>query len=149
MRTEIVGCFDYEPLRTCPFCGDSALWILHEEDCPHYVTAFQDGDWDPDLIPPVFCDGFRFHRRRLTQSLEKNGGVVSRFKPGTLRHPQITVFFCADPRRARELRGEFRIEPVQGTICANCGNGSAAIDFDDDEWRCASCGGPAEPIIVL
>jgi hypothetical protein len=149
VHTETVDRYDYDGVRACPFCHGSGLWLPEDENCTHYVTAFQDGDWDPDVIAPVFCNGFRYFRRALLREVQKHDGVISKCKPGTLRHPQITAFFCADPKRALLLREAFRITPVPGTMCATCGNDRAVIDPDDDDWRCALCGGPADAVIVL
>lgn len=142
MHTETVDRYDYDGVRACPFCDGSGLWIFEEGNCPHYVTAFEAGEWDPDLIPPVFCDGFRFFRRALLRALQKNGGVISKRKPGTVRHPQIEALFCADPKRARRLRRKFRIPPLPGAICETCGNESAVRR--GSEWCCALCGGYAK-----
>lgn len=151
MEIQILGPYDYGLLQTCPFCDRAGL---HEVDnCPHFVVAFQDGDWHPDLCPPVFCDGFRFNRSELTAALTRSIGIVCKRKRGTAQHPWIDAYFCVDPVSARTLRENHKLLVVLGgTLCPECGN-SAVVEepkkktnMGDAGIRCAICGEVADSL---
>ncbi len=132
----------YDDLQTCPFCGELGLMPGDDLNCPHFVAAFQDGDWDDDLCPPVFCNGFRYERGELSAAIQKASGVVCRVKSGTARHPRIEAYFIVSADEAAELRQRFCKQAVDGAQCETCGN-TAAVVSDAGEIICAMCGGPA------
>lgn len=134
----------YDELARCPFCDDAGL-MLYGDDCPHFVVAFQDGAWDPDLIPPVFCNGLRYQRNPLTQALAQLPGVVCKIKPISDRHPRIEAYFCVDPEKATELRERFRRRIFTGVECVTCRNDTAVFLDEESKIVCVVCGSPAEP----
>ena len=147
-----LGPFDYDEVTACPFCAGVGLTLSDVDSCPHFVVAFQDGDWHPDLCPPVFCAGFRFCRRKLTAALTRANGIVRKQKPGTSRHPRIEAYFAVDPTLARTLREDHRLRVVEGgTQCPHCGSSSAVFDestrdpMGNHDIRCAFCGEVADP----
>src|SRR5271154_4308596 len=105
MTVKSVGPFEYDVLTTCPFCLGHCLSSLPTDNCVHFVAAFQDGVWDQDLCPPVFCDGFRFDRESIVGDLEMTDAIQIA-KPGTKRHPEIKAYYCADPTITKSLRNE-------------------------------------------
>ena len=144
MFTGNLETYDHDSLCSCPFCEGTGLWVCDVDDCPHYVVAFQDGDWDPDLCPPVSCYGFRFDRGALTIALAKAHGVVCKKKPGTPRHPRIAAYYCVDTALAAELRDRHRKSVVGGVHCHWCGNDTAVLGEHND-IRCSICGDLATP----
>lgn len=84
--------------RARPYAADDL-------NCPHFVVAFQDGDWDDDLCPPVFCNGFRHKRSEPSAAIQRTSGVVRRVKPGTARHPRIEAYFCVSADEAAGFPG--------------------------------------------
>lgn len=144
MNTKQFTNSQYDALATCPFCDDIGL-TPSGDDCGHFVTAFQDGAWDPDLCPPVFCNGFRYRREPLERTLALLPGVLCKLKPITETHPNIVAYFCADPENAAHLRDRFRRTVISNaTHCRDCGNGSAVFVEEDNEIVCAVCGGTTE-----
>ena len=133
----------YDGLACCPFCDGDGL-MFSGDDCPHFVAGFQDGDWDPDLIPPVFCDGFRYQRNPLTRALTQSVGIVCKIKPSSARHPRIEAYFCLDQDQAAEFRKRFLRTVIAGAECHTCGNETAVV-LEEDEIVCALCGSTAEP----
>jgi hypothetical protein len=150
MEIQILGPYDYDLLQTCAFCDEFGL---HEIDnCPHFVVAFQDGDWHPNLCPPVFSDGFRFNRRELTAALTRSTGIVCKRKRGTSQHPRIEAYFCVDPVLTRTLRENHKLLVVRGgAMCPSCGNSTTVLEepkerTGDAGTRCAICGEVADPL---
>jgi hypothetical protein len=139
MKIQVLDLYEYESLRTCPFCSGLALSGSSEIDCPHYLTAFQDGFWRGDLCPPVFCDGFLFEREAMVKEMSQSSDVICRKKPGTSGHPQVEAYFCSDVATVKALRKKFKRAEVPGADCAECGNQTAVVD-ELDEIRCAACG---------
>lgn len=158
MNIKQLGPWDYEDLRECPFCDSEPtrftlnLFSDSSKGCPHFVVAFQNGGWAPDLCPPVSCNGFQFDRRVLTEALCQASQVVCKQKPVTRRHPEIRAYYCRDTALALELRNSFRLSPFHSDEkCGNCGNDAAVWDGGRTAICCSICGeklGHGRPVDV-
>lgn len=132
--------YDYEGLRTCPFCeygGNliSAEWSTKVDRCAHCVVSIQSGAWARDICPPVTCDG-HFFRSSIVDFLADVSEVVCKWTPGTRRHPEIRVFYHPDPAFVTSLRLNFKLEPVDSIeSCGTCGGHMFSIDRTTCEQR--------------
>jgi DNA-directed RNA polymerase subunit RPC12/RpoP len=145
MTTRTLSPFDYDDLRTCPYCGGTNLMsaasdrYLVLKQCDHFVAAFENGPWARGICPPVTCNGFLFDQWELEEAAAQIDDAVMKVKPGTRRHPRIAAIYCRHPETANTLRKTFRSVPVDSGACAECGNKTAVIG-DHDEIVCALCG---------
>ncbi len=146
MQKVMLGPYDYDELRGCPFCHSVGL-IGEAENCQHFVAAFQEGDWARDLCPPVFCDGFRFNRRAMLATLAEADGIVCKEKPGTRRHPFIETFFSEDPGLAAKIRAAHENPIVWAGVaeCPDCGMREAVLG-ESGTLLCYFCGANTESI---
>jgi|SRR5579872_645112 len=138
MREQIIGEYDYDTLRTCPFCGAFGLTGSEAEVCPHYVAAFQDGSF---LVtrPPIFCDGFRFDQDAIVQVISGSDEAVCILKLSTVKHPAVAAYYAADPAFVRELRSLFQRARFACDACADCGS-TVAVEHPRDGLLCVICG---------
>ncbi len=146
MGTIGLGPYDYDVITTCPFCGRYNTLDGRGECCPHFCVAFVDGGWAVDLCPPVAenGNGFKFQRIGLELLLAAATEAIAYLKPGTRRHPRITVWYRPAPAFVTELQEAFRLPvlPIEGTCCGACGSTEAVKDENSYfvSYFCAVCG---------
>ncbi len=110
MTTINLSAYDYDGLRTCPFCASSAnLTSDRRVACSHFVAAFEFGAWGRRICPPVSCDGYLFSES-LHQFLAEDREVVCKCTPGTRRHPKIEAFYHPRPAFVADMRKALKIE---------------------------------------
>ncbi len=134
MRVETLGRYDYDSLRTCPFCGCTGLLSDEASNCPHFVAAFEDGVWARDLCPPVWANGFRFFPS-MEKMLGEYEDVIRKETPRTGRHPAIRAYYAPGPSFVEWMRNLFAKPVSKGEPCGECG-----MDEVVDDNICYYCG---------
>lgn len=118
MITETLLPFDYDDLRTCPYCRSTNLMnaasdrYLILEQCPHFVAAFESGTWARDICPPVACNGFLFDQNKLEEAVAQIDDAVMKVKPATRWHPRITAIYCRRPGTAGDSLARLVAYPI-------------------------------------
>jgi hypothetical protein len=131
--------YDYRSVATCPFCFARALLPREEENCPHFVVAFQDGHWEWTPSRWLTCYGFRYRRAELLIALANSPCIHAKLALGTRTEPRVEAYYCSRTWLAADLRQRFKKSLIPGPTCKVCGN-TDAVTSENGELICWLCG---------